>query len=518
MDKNRLNGAFEALTPDKDASERMLGNIYRRSERGMNPFARFAAITAALCMFAGMGGLMWRYMERDVLPGGTKEAVYSEDFAYGAAHETAEYMIFRWGISYSSYTPQSPMIIESEQDMELFGFWSGINMSLVSSVPPQKLPSVDYEKKAVIAVWGVDAPGGDCRYGAPIVEIGQDIVITRRLVPAQISDEERTAMHGYLIILDRGLLEGRGIIYDESQNPEQEEVFAHESLPGADIRLIFSSQRLGYLLEQPGKALRFLGRSWSWQGPHVSDTFPYIIYSSFKGFGPNGLYSSNVTVMYLDGSGREWTSGNYYSKDIRLEPLGGDSWALYHSEPMFSSYRPLYDTILAELTVFPDGVRLDILHEDGMGLAANIQIYDFFGTLPEGVQIYTPQALPVIVLNDRDALDEFFGYPNISFHFCKDYSAPLYWSLYDVDFSTKAVAAVYGYDMADLNYQEPEVTFDFDRGRINVHRRINNEPYVWQDPIYDAAGEYVIRGYLLVVDRELLEDFEIHGVGWLTFE
>jgi hypothetical protein len=373
MDKNKLNNAFNALAPSGEASERMLKTIQKRPQREGNPFVRFAAVAAALCMFAVMGYFTWQYAISGETPfgpagPGIAEVLHTEFMPYGAAPAPAEYMIFRWGVSLSSYTPQSPMIIESEQDMELFGFWSGISMTPVSSVPPQELPSVDYEKKAVIAVW--DGSGDtNNRYDAPLVAVTDDSITIIRRMTADTAGYDGLLRRGYFIILDRDMIGNREIIYDTSLKPEDETDATPEHLLDSGIRVL-SFAGHGNALELPGLALRKFD-GWSWT-LHMSGDESYIIYPGHRGFGPDsGPYRSFIELEFLDGSGRMWTSEHYCQKDLRLEPLGGDRWAVYETEPMFSSYRSFETNLLAILTVKPDGVQAEVTHEDGMRLVGS---------------------------------------------------------------------------------------------------------------------------------------------------
>jgi hypothetical protein len=150
-------------------------------------------------------------------------------------------------------------------------------------------------------------------------------------------------------------------------------------------------------------------------------------------------------------------------------------------------------------------------------LPVDIIVYDFWGEVPEDADIDSLRPLlPPIVFDNWDDLDAFLRRPDgsIALQYCHDYSAPLYWSLYDVDFSKYIIVAAYGYERADLHYIEPYVSFSSE-GHMGISRRFSTEPYGPFSPILQAEGEYVMRGYFLQVDRKLL-DFYGWGPDWYT--
>jgi hypothetical protein len=408
MDKDRLNSAFEALTPNETASRRMLKNIHSHNAEpksgrytgtvhrsgpdtrsGFSP-ARFAAVTFALCMCAVMGYFTWQYIAGlgEPQPGGlpagpgiTAGAIHTEFVPYDIALPPIEYAVFTWGPSVISYVPTSPVIIESVEELEAFSWQTGYFPRL-SSVSPSNLPimDLDYSQKVVVAVWHNKAVPAGYEYGAPIVSWGgPSIYVTPRLVPAEAPTLEAKWM-GYFLIIDRELLgmvhQTREEEYASNPNvnlppliefasqgiPDKVPDLTPDELRGTGIRVY------GSMLARPGMALEPLG-GWYESDVYASADASYIIYTI--GFG-SGIHRSHVVIKFLDGSNRFWQTAWYFHRDMELEPLGGGKWAVYHMEPFYlrdpSESGSDKGKLLAVLTVAEEGVWVDVMDEDGMEL------------------------------------------------------------------------------------------------------------------------------------------------------
>jgi hypothetical protein len=379
MDKRTLNDAFDTLTPGEAASGRMLKKLQDPPEREMRPLARFAAVTVALCMFAGMGVVLWRYASGDPIfgpaaGGPAADAIHTEFMPY-TTEPPVEYSVFTWGEnpSVSSYMPTSPVIIKSAEEFEVFSWRLALDAPLLSAVVPSGMlyRNLDYSQKAVVAVWSKESP--IARFDTPIVSWGDgSMTVTRRLLPVENQNGGTFELlgRGYFLVVDKEMLsEDIEIYYNAVNIPEEEDVTPDALREATDLRIYKDMQSRESYLVRPGYAAARLGTGfggWGVTKIEVSEDLSYIVYAYSYG---SGIYRSHVRVEHLDESGRVWKSGMYLSKDMRVEPLGGDVWAVYHAEPLFSSYRPLEEKLLAVLTVMPDGVWVDVMHEDGMALA-----------------------------------------------------------------------------------------------------------------------------------------------------
>jgi hypothetical protein len=368
MNKNALNRAFDLLTPDEAASRRILSGLRSCPERAKRGFPRFAVSMAAVAMFVCGALMVSQFLSpaapHDSVPGTAAAApLLSELVPYNTAPAPAEYVIFTESPSFYSYRPESPQIIENQEELQMFKAYLGIGSSMLSSAEPLLL-DVDFSRKAVIAVFGL---GAIYEYAAPIVDITDSRITISRRLTRETTDYDGHPGKGYFIVLDRELVSGDvKIVYDFSLEPGHGgENITPEELHGSGVRIFFNEQ-YELSMEQPGIPLRVTDRGWRVNGTSVAEDKSYLIINAVNGFGVSS--SSRLVLEYLDGSGRSWHSPPYLQADMRLEPLGGDKWAVYHADPAISSFITLEEKLLATFTVKHEGVYIEIWHEDGYAL------------------------------------------------------------------------------------------------------------------------------------------------------
>ncbi|MDR0324941.1 MAG: hypothetical protein LBI19_02445 [Oscillospiraceae bacterium] len=121
-------------------------------------------------------------------------------------------------------------------------------------------------------------------------------------------------------------------------------------------------------LVRPDMTARILFEGFT-RGLEISPDASYLIYTHST---DPVLKCDTIAVEFLDDSGRAWRSriviADGLGKDIKIHPLGGDRWAVYDAEPFYSSHMVLEDTLLAVLTVAPDGVWVEVMDENGFQL------------------------------------------------------------------------------------------------------------------------------------------------------
>jgi hypothetical protein len=233
---------------------------------------------------------------------------------------------------------------------------------------------VDFSKEAVIAVFGISAASAE--YLAPIVTIGDTITVTARNETSVIAN---AALNGYFLILDRErLTDDMEITYTDRDSIEED--ITPETLRNAtELQIIKDTKTLETYLLRPGYAAVKLGLGFGGAGVlsvEVSDDLSYLVYTYSFG---SGLYRSHVDVELLDGSGKRYRSSMLKGADMLIEPLGENKWAVYQAEVTFLVHQPIPEPdpvpfqtekgkLLAILTVKPEGVLVEIMHEDGMAL------------------------------------------------------------------------------------------------------------------------------------------------------
>jgi hypothetical protein len=411
MNKQDLNNAFEALTPDENTSERLRVSIRQKPERQARPIKRFAAIAVAACMLFGFGIIMQQQLgvvppstdeqplppvayDPSETPGGPSphpDSIHTELVPYTIAPEPIQYNTF-WGtIPEGLGLPLTPQVFENDADLQAFIIEYGIG---VEENNYTKAFNVDFTQKAVIAVYNYEEPPLHFVLNAPIVSWGSTIHITRRTVRAKIqySEPPEPGIEGYFLTVDREIIDALGtheaaassdraqyIYYNTGNDPNEPQemenltpdALRNDDTPGElltnDIRVYKDSTSFETYLMQPKVAARPLGGGFGGFGVNCIDApgdASYLVYTYSWG---SGIHRSHAAVDFLDGSGRTWTSGWFLHRDMTLEPLGGNKWGVYQAEVVYGD-DPAFvsDKLLAYLTVRDDGVLIEVMHEDGL--------------------------------------------------------------------------------------------------------------------------------------------------------
>jgi hypothetical protein len=418
MDKNKLNDAFEKLTPDSAASERMLDNIQNRPEPETHPVKRYAAIAAACLMMVGMGFLMRQYLQ---MPQDGPPGVGAEGPSVTGVVDPSEGSLHTVFVPYHIESPAAadPAVLDSEYLME---------------ITPEKLRETEFR-------------------------IYKDMQTFESYLVRSSSDVHR---------LGAGF-GGFGIISLE-----------------------------------------------------VSDDLSYMVYTYSFG---SGIHRSHTAVCFLDGSGRSWESLPYWHHDMRLEPRHDDFWAVYHTQPVWESNDTaslsVDGPLLAILTVGAEGVWIEVMHEDGMGLvppeldSSFMEEYDFIEHFSFGVAVVTKDgkwgavdtegniAVPLIYdglgicFSENEGLNFFkrdgkLGYVNTS-------GVEVVPPVYDYSFHQCGSSTAQSLFRDGLAMVERDGLFGFiDQTGSEVIPLIYDGAY----PFYDGLGKVEINGEWVTINKE----------------